>query len=182
MLDQWHAKVLQLAQQHNVASDPDWQKTERLKSALASVVGSPPVRGLTPELFEEIVQWKLRRQRARTEAHRQQITADLLQKVTVCAFAVTHNDRKCCAKVRLKLLSALPGVGLGLASSIMTLTSPVEYGVIDYRVWKVVFGQDRRQFSESDYIKYLFEIWQFSAKYNWPAQKVDYFTWLAYDK
>jgi len=85
------------------------------------------------------------------------------------------------AKVRAGLLACLPGVGLGVASAILALTFPEEYGVIDFRVWKVIFNEDRRQFVMSDYTRYLERIRDCAHRVGWQAQQVDFFSWKYYE-
>jgi hypothetical protein len=40
---------------------------------------------------------------------------------------------------RMALLDTLRGVGVPVASAILTLTDPARYGVIDIRVWQVLY-------------------------------------------
>lgn len=42
-------------------------------------------------------------------------------------------------KKRLELLTSLYGVSIPTASAILTLTNPARYGVIDIRVWQLLF-------------------------------------------
>ena len=89
------------------------------------------------ELFGLIADWKLRKQRARTEARREGLTEQLLRDVTSCAFSVQHQDADVLASVQIGILASLPGVGMGLATAILALTFPEMHGVIDFRFWKV---------------------------------------------
>ncbi len=42
-------------------------------------------------------------------------------------------------KERIELLTSLHGVGIPTASAILTLTNPAKYGVIDIRVWQLLY-------------------------------------------
>jgi hypothetical protein len=42
-------------------------------------------------------------------------------------------------RIRLEALTALHGVSIPMASAILTLTNPRRYGVIDIRVWQLLF-------------------------------------------
>ena len=63
-------------------------------------------RAVSPELFNRILDWKPRRQRARTEQHRRNIDEPMLSKVARCAFELAHADRRLLAATRLKVLAS----------------------------------------------------------------------------
>jgi hypothetical protein len=178
----WNQAVLKFAGRYNLLSDTDWQKTQELISELRAYRESQPGRGLTPELFDRIVAWKLRRQRLRTEGRRKPITAAMLASITECAFTLSHDHRRTLAAVRTEVLASLPGVGTGLASAILTLVFPDTYAVVDFRVWRVIFDEKKLAFTVPDYLKYLGEIWQLSAETSWSPQKTDYLTWLYFER
>jgi hypothetical protein len=56
-----------------------------------------------------------------------------IKKESAIAFATKSEQRK------LKALMTLKGVGVPMASAILTLTNPRRYGVIDIRVWQLLF-------------------------------------------
>jgi hypothetical protein len=56
-----------------------------------------------------------------------------IRRQTALAFA-SRSER-----VRFEALTALRGVGAPTASALLTLTDPRRYGVIDVRVWKLLF-------------------------------------------
>src|SRR5580658_8599893 len=90
--------------------DKDWLEAERLKLDISTYQNQHPGAGLSLGLFDRIVTWKLEQQEKRTSHHRAKVTDDLVHKITACAFSLVHSDRNVLAKVRLKVLSALPGV------------------------------------------------------------------------
>ncbi|MBI3031275.1 MAG: hypothetical protein HYY64_17375 [Candidatus Rokubacteria bacterium] len=45
-------------------------------------------------------------------------------------------------RTRMSLLTSLHGVGLPMASAILTLIDPRRYGVLDIRVWQLLFAMD----------------------------------------
>lgn len=175
----WCDRIRDLEASYNYAADKEWAVTEQLKTDLRPFRDS--ACGLTPDIFDRILSWKLRRQRARTERHRENIGLQMLSEVTRCAFQIGHEDRQCLAKTRLNLLSSLPGVGYGVASSIMALVFPDLYGVIDVRVWKVIYDEDRTSFTDAQFLRYMNSVWACSERLGWQPQKVDYFTWVAYE-
>ncbi len=86
----------------------------------------------------------------------------------------------------MAVLQALPGVGMGVASAILTLTSPQDYGVIDFRVWELVFGRskngERKQtFTAKNYLDYLKAIRCFAIQNRVPTQHVDFALWKAWE-
>ncbi|MGH7354914.1 MAG: hypothetical protein ACRELS_10115, partial [Candidatus Rokuibacteriota bacterium] len=105
------------------AEDPD---TTRLVRALTRARR----RGwLTRAEFLAACRWKsaraVRRQRVNGEAR--------IRAVTRAAFA-TSSERR-----RMALLTELAGVSVRTASAILTLTAPRRYGVLDIRVWQLLY-------------------------------------------
>jgi hypothetical protein len=75
----------------------------------------------------------------------------------------------------------LRGVGVPVASAVLALVFPEEYGVIDFRGWWQIFGEKRSIFSISDYKRYLCELRHLADELNWPVQEVDLAIW-EYDR
>ncbi len=67
-MNDWFERVRQVEASHDKDGDEEWAITQQLKNDL--LVHRNPVRGLTLPLFDRILDWKLRRQRGRTEHHR----------------------------------------------------------------------------------------------------------------
>ncbi len=80
------------------------------------------------------------------------------------------------------MLMAIPGVGTGMASAILALTNPRQCGVIDYRAWTVLYGQDKRTFSVSDYRRYLRRLQALAAAVGCDAQEIDYILWKMFEQ
>jgi len=159
-------------------TDKDWVGTNALKRKIADHLANNPGTGLTLELFNEIVKWKLDRQEARTRHTRgDKVTEDLLREITICAFGLRHTDRDSLTRARLMVLQGIPGVGMGIASAILALTFPDENGVIDDIVWKVIYGTKKESFWIADYRKYLEDLLSASSTLGWPPQEVDFFAW-----
>lgn len=55
---------------------------------------------------------------------------------------------------------SLKGVGVAIASAILTIIDPERYGVIDFHAWHALYGQKKSLFSAKDYLKYLNDIRQ----------------------
>ncbi len=86
-------------------------------------------RNLTkPELIK-ICRWKSPRAIRYIASNREK----RIMKITKAAFAARSERDK------LALLTDLNGVSVPMASAILTLTNPKRYGVIDIRVWQLLF-------------------------------------------
>jgi thermostable 8-oxoguanine DNA glycosylase len=53
--------------------------------------------------------------------------------------------------------------------------------VIDFRNWKVLYGEDKRQFSQANYKKYLTDMREFAEKVDCEVQELDYLLWKEYE-
>jgi len=79
--------------------------------------------------FLEVCSWKSPRALRQCERN----SAKTVIAVTRQVFA-SRSERK-----RMELLTSLYGVSVPTASAILTLTNPRRYGVIDIRVWQLLF-------------------------------------------
>ena len=82
-----------------------------------------------PELIQ-ICRWKS----PRAIRHIETNCAATVRSLTQKAFS-TRGEQK-----RIEFLTALRGVSLPMASAILTLIDPKRYGVIDIRVWQLLFS------------------------------------------
>lgn len=159
-------------------TDSDWVGTLSLKNKIKDYLANNPGKGLSLDLFNEIATWKLSRQEGRTRhARGPNVTEDLLRDITSCAFGLKHSDRDSLTRARLMVLQGIPGVGMGIASAILALTFPDEYGVIDDIVWKVIYGTKKESFWIADYRKYLGDLLAASQTLGWSPQEADFFAW-----
>jgi len=81
--------------------------------------------------FLEVCKWKDPRQLRRSDWEDNKISE--IVNISKQVFA-THGEYQ-----RIVLLDRLKGVGVPIASAILTLTDPQAYGVIDIRVWQVLY-------------------------------------------
>jgi hypothetical protein len=105
--------------------------------------------------FVEMCHWKSPRARNHYESN----SSTAIRRVSRAVFSTASEER------RVELLTSLRGVGLPMASAILTLTDPQKYGVIDIRVWQILYdcgavGVNRsgRGFTVSNWIKYIEEL------------------------
>jgi hypothetical protein len=163
------------------AAGADSEDTERLKAELAQIRRERHPLYLTAAEFEEILVWKLTQQIGRQRHLRAANTEEIIRAVTGLALTIASADKGYEIELRLNILSALRGVDIPVASAVLALVFPEEYAVIDFRVWKQLFDEDRWAFSVPNYKKYMVKIRALADELGWPVQEVDHAIW-EYDK
>jgi hypothetical protein len=88
----------------------------------------------------------------------------------------TRDERR-----RIELLTGLRGVSVPIASSILTLIDPGRYGVLDIRVWQLLWALDvvdskprGRGFSADDWQQYLTVLRRHARQLGAPVRAVEY--------
>lgn len=89
-------------------------------------------REFSRDEFLAMCRWKS--PRAMGKCRRNSVTT--LRRISRAALA-TRSERK-----RMNLLTTLHGVSVPTASAILTLVDPTRYGVLDIRVWQLLFAID----------------------------------------
>ena len=86
----------------------------------------------------------------------------------------------CYEKRKIKLLTQLRGVSIPVASTILTLTDPENYGVIDIRVWQVLYlyglvsAKPRgRNFNFNDWYNYLMKSRELADKFGVKVRDIE---------
>ena len=159
----------------------DYDETVALKKKLAALRQTRTPFYLTKLEFEEILRWKLITQYNRQLAYRKTNTEEIIRSVTELALKITHEDKDYETELRVGILCAIRGVGVPVASAILALVYPEEYGVIDFRCWQQVFDYKKTTFTIPEYIRYLKELRKFKNELGWTVQEVDMAIW-AFDK
>jgi len=160
---------------------PDGDTTENLKDRFRQLRRTRRPFYLEPPDFQDILLWKLGSQYGRVSRHRNHLLDTAIPIITRAAFEVEAAERGDTLKIRTSVLTALPIVGVPVASAILSLVMPEEYGVIDFRGWRQVFGEERRGFSINDYLRYMIHLWRLSNELSWLPQEVDHAIW-EYDR
>jgi hypothetical protein len=155
----------------------DNAETERIKSHFAQTKRRRQPFFLTREEFEWILHWKLRTQYARGEHLRVNITDDLIKTVTQTAFAISNPNKELELKLRVPILTSLPGVAVPIASAILALVEPDSYAVLDFRGWNQVFPDQPKNLTISGYQRYMKVVMKFAQQLGWPTQEVDLAIW-----
>ncbi|MCD6256003.1 MAG: hypothetical protein J7J44_07010 [Deltaproteobacteria bacterium] len=98
-----------------------------------------------------------------------------VKEITQEALKLAAEDK---VKEAIEKLIMLPrGVGVRVASAILTFYDPDKFGVIDRFAWKALYGMDKDDFALEDYVKYLTEIRKMAAKYHTRTREVDLALW-----
>ena len=120
-----HYANIQELLRDNLVRD-EGEKTKGLIDELCRVKS----RGyFTRDEFLKMCEWKDPRHRRRAYWQKNSLE---VEKISKMVFATTDENG------RIVLLDSLKGVGVPMASAILMLTDPHVYGVIDWRVWKVL--------------------------------------------
>jgi thermostable 8-oxoguanine DNA glycosylase len=159
----------------------DYADTERLKAKLRRLRRERRPFHLTAADFEEILRWKFGRRAARLRSRRAANTGRVIRAVTGAALSLSHPDEEYEQELRLRLLCSMRGVSVMVASAILALSFPDRYAVIDFRVWRQLFGEQRYHFTASHYRRYMRAMRPLAKRLGWPVQEVDHAIW-EYDR
>ena len=159
----------------------DYKETQRLISHLSSIKEAREPLYLDSDDFEAILRWKLAQQYSRQVELRKGNTNEIIKTVTYVALNITHEDEEYEIDLRLNLLMSLRGIGVPVASAILTLVYPEKYAVIDFRGWNQLFGERKQSFTIRDYKRYLIAIRKMAGELDWTPQEVDHAIW-EYDR
>lgn len=156
---------------------PDGDTTEKLKRDFGRLRKERRPFFLGASEFDKILDWKLGSQYGRVSRHRKLLLDTSIPIVTRAAFEVRAAERGETLKIRTGILTALPIVGVPVASAILALVMPEEYGVIDFRGWRQVFGDKRPNFSIPGYLRYMQHVWRLADELSWMPQEVEHAIW-----
>lgn len=118
-------------------------------------------KNITRSEFLTICHWKS----PRAVKHYSKNTEKTIQ-TAVCTALTTRSERK-----KLDCLTKLKGVNIPMASAILTLTNPQRYGVIDIRVWQLLYAM-RSVYSKPSGTNFTFKNWyHYLRKLRYLAKK-----------
>ena len=134
---------------------------------------------LTKREFLAICRWKS----PRAIRHYMKNSPDRIRRHSAVAFSSLSE------RARYEALTALDGVGTPVASAILTLSNPRRYGVIDIRVWQLLFdlGSVRTKprgvgFTFSDWYQYLVELRYHAKQLGVSVRAVEYSLFLYHQR
>jgi len=101
-----------------------------------------------------------------------------IKEVTRTALALSLDYYK------MTLLCAIPGVGPVLASIILALYNPHEYGIFDREVWNQLFPDEKADMSVEGYLRMLEGLRKLSKDYKVPVRVIGQalLTYASYSK
>jgi hypothetical protein len=121
--------------------------------------------------FRRMCRWKSPRARLLWEAN----SAARVRAVSRAVLA-TRDERR-----RMELLTGLAGVGVPMASAILTLVDPRRYGVLDIRAWQLLFAirsvdANRRGqgFTIAQWLEYLAALRAHAGRLAVSARTIEY--------
>lgn len=160
---------------HELTKDEDL-KTAQITKSLRHVRKN---KVLTKEEFLRICRWKS----PRAIHHYKQNSPSLIRKLTREAFTTRSEQRK------IKCLTSLRGVSIPMASAILTLVNPKRYGVIDIRVWQLLFALESVRknpkginFTFKHWYHYLRKLRYHAKEYKVPVRAIERTLFICHKK
>lgn len=83
----------------------------------------------TKKQFYSVAMWKTPRPKNRYLSN----SEELIEKVSKEVLSTNSEE------VKIRLLTSLDGVSIAVASSLLTMIDPEKYGIIDIRVWQLLY-------------------------------------------
>ena len=164
------------------ADDPDLAESERLKARLARARDKRVPFYLSRDEFLDICRWRLRDQYSRSARLLESSSEKRIKRTTQMAFACKDKDADFELAGRVTILRLLPGVGIGVASTILALCYPRRYAPLDSRVWRRSSTRSAPPSSWPTIGAYLDRLSELAAevkaldpKGGWSVQLVDYY-------
>ena len=158
-------------QKHKIELDPE------IKSLIFRIKNERMPLYLEEDELDKIFRWKLRGQYNRNKKLRLKNSNEVIKKVTELSLNIKHDDEEHELELRMKSLTILDGIGIPIASAILAVFYPENYATIVFRVWRLIFGEEKLNFSLKDYKKYLKEIKALAFQLKWNPQDVDMALW-----
>jgi len=131
---------------------------------------------LSDELYR-IALWKSRRRADLIKANSDHV----IERVTELALALKDTD----PGYAIDLLTVLKGVGVPMASVVLTVADPQEFGIIDIRAWQALSRwqpdrfpwKDSSGFTVSEFLRYLETIRELARHGGLLCREVDMALW-----
>ena len=125
----------------------------------------------TKDEFLKMCKWKSPRPKRYYGSNPPELIKDISSKI----LATKYEKRK------IDLLTKLKGVSIPTASAILTLLDPQNYGVIDIRIWQLLYlyGSVKKNprgqgFNFNDWFHYLSKLRYFAKKFHCSVRNIEY--------
>lgn len=129
------------------------------------------------EEFNQVLEWKLGQQFGRQRTRRCKNTDTIVRNITKLAFEIHHEDEDYEIELRFGILCSLRGVAVPVASALLALALPEKYTVVDFRVWRQIFDENKTTFTVGDYKKYYRRLQPIAAELGCSVQEADHAIW-----
>lgn len=151
-----------------VSEHPWWDKKEReLRNRLRTT------KELSKTDLFEVIKWKFKDfegRRTRITKFARRTDEFVLRKVS---RLVLDLDKRY-DEYKLDLFCVFDGIGVAVASAILTFYDPVNYGVFDIHVWRELFGEEPKNLhTTKNCLRLLTELRRIGAEYDLPARTVE---------
>lgn len=132
---------------------------------------------MTKDEFLKMVRWKSARALPLAKHNSHQMVETVSRRV----FAASTDDSK------VEILCELSGVGVRMASAILTIVYPQLYGVVDVRAWRALSdlglideekaNRNKSYFSTNDFVLYLHVIRRLAVENGISPREIDKALW-----
>lgn len=120
--------------------------------------------------FYNVVMWKTPRPKKHYLSNPKELIVEISKKVLEA-----NSDEE-----KINLLLNLKGVSIAVASSLLTIINPKDYGIIDIRVWQLLhlYGEIKTKpkgqgFNVEDYKNYLFILRKYAKQFNLNVRDIE---------
>lgn len=146
---------------------PEVQEAENLIKQLEDV----KKRGFfTKEQFYDVAMWKSPRPK---KYYLDNSEENIIQNSRLVLNSNSDDEK-------IILLISFKGVSIAVASALLTIINPKDYGIIDIRVWQVLYLYDKiktkprgQGFNLEDYKRYLFILRKYAGKFNVNVRDIE---------
>lgn len=124
----------------------------------------------TKEQFYKVAMWKT----PRPKNYYLSNSKELIEQISRLALSTNSEDEK------INVLLSLNGVSIAVASSLLTIINPKDYGIIDIRVWQLLHLYEEvknkpggQGFNLEDYKNYLLILREYAKQFNINVRDVE---------
>ena len=125
---------------------------------------------LSQAQFYNVAMWKT----PRPKKYYLSNTKEKIIKTSKKVLSTNSEDEK------INLLTSLKGVSIAVASSLLTIINPRDYGIIDIRVWQLLYLYDKiktkpkgQGFNSEDYKTYLSILRKYAQQFNISVRDIE---------
>ena len=161
----------------NLPLDEDFENLDLLRGVYSRKLISRREKYLDSIELEQILCWKLDTQAHRSKQLRLANTDGLVIPLTRAYFNLKSENFDYETEVKIKLLTSLKGVGVPLATSVMAITEPQKYCIVDSVLWEFIFNEEKSSFTVNDYLRFHKIICELSEKLAYDVQKTEFTLW-----